>query len=126
MYVYVGFLIFFQLITLLCICMYGLCPCACVAYDLINVMLLFVVVSSTHLIRFRFPQQPMVYLYSLFNVKSKSILKYMHNVSQFKCTHTYHGILHLYVLRRHFLQFIEYAQHITNQTFSKRKFKMST
>jgi len=38
MYVYVG--VFFQLITVLCIFMYGLCPCACVAYDLINVMLL--------------------------------------------------------------------------------------
>jgi len=37
MYVYVGF---FQLITVLCICMYGLCPGACVAYDLIQVMLL--------------------------------------------------------------------------------------
>jgi len=47
MYVYVWFLNFFQLITLLCICMYGLCPCACVAYDLIKVMLLFAVVSST-------------------------------------------------------------------------------
>ena len=31
---------FSQLITVLCICMYGLCPCACVAYDLIKVMLL--------------------------------------------------------------------------------------
>ena len=37
MYVYVGF---FQLITVLRICMYGLCPCACVEYDLIKVMLL--------------------------------------------------------------------------------------
>jgi len=36
MYVYVGF---FQLITVLCIFMYGLCPCACVAYDVITVML---------------------------------------------------------------------------------------
>jgi len=31
---------FFQLITVLCICMYGLCPCACVAYILITVTLL--------------------------------------------------------------------------------------
>jgi len=36
-YLYVGF---FQLITVLCICMYGLCPCACVAYNLIKIMLL--------------------------------------------------------------------------------------
>jgi len=43
MYVY-G--VVFQLITVLCICMYGLCPCACVAYDQIKVMLLFVVVST--------------------------------------------------------------------------------
>jgi len=40
MYVYVGLL---QLITVLGICMYGLCPCACVAYDLIKVMLLYVI-----------------------------------------------------------------------------------
>ena len=33
-------MLFFQLITVLCIYMYGLCPCACVAYDLIKVMLL--------------------------------------------------------------------------------------
>jgi len=39
-------LLFFQLITVLCICMYGLCPCACVAYDLIQVMLFVVVVNS--------------------------------------------------------------------------------
>jgi len=45
MYVYiVG--VFFQLITVLCMCMYGLCPCACVAYDLIKVMLFFVFYTS--------------------------------------------------------------------------------
>ena len=36
-YVHVGV---FQLIIVLCICMYGLCPCACVAYNLMTVMLL--------------------------------------------------------------------------------------
>ena len=43
MYVYVCF---FQLITVLCICMYGLCPCACVAYDLIKVMLMLLCTAS--------------------------------------------------------------------------------
>jgi len=42
MYVYVWLL---QLITVLSICMYGLCPCACVAYDLIKVLLFFVVIK---------------------------------------------------------------------------------
>ena len=36
MYMYV-YVVVFKLIIVLC--MYGLCPCACVAYDLIKVML---------------------------------------------------------------------------------------
>ena len=38
-------MVFFQLITVLCICMYGLCSCVCAAYDLMKGMLLFVVIA---------------------------------------------------------------------------------
>ena len=36
-----------KLITVLCISMYGLCPCACVAYNLIKVMLFVVCKQQT-------------------------------------------------------------------------------
>ena len=38
--------VFPQLITVLCICMYGVCPCACVAYGLITVMLQIIFTAS--------------------------------------------------------------------------------